>query len=238
MKIESMFLLLTATLALMPAAVERNPETAQLGPRSGPQRAAAARVKSAPEPVQIQMLDGLPAGWTALKNISNNTTDSEVAVGAVDAKSNAYCVWTEWHGGVGAQRDIAFTTNKSGSWAMPFSWSVAYPDIDDVGFPALGRTRADGRLVECGAHTSDRPGFVVLGHEHVGLGRLENGQGGHQPTLQQVEFQAELVIRGEAVGILLSEGGEAPVDRRHRDEGFVAVDEHRSLALLALVDLG
>lgn len=162
MKIESMFLLLTATLALMPAGVQRNPETAQSGPRSAPQRAAAARVKSGPAPVQIQMLDGLPAGWTALKNISNNTTDSEVAVGAVDAKSNAYCVWTEWHGGVGAQRDIAFTTNKSGSWSTPYAWSLAYPDIDDVGFPALSVT-TDGAASVVAYHDGDLSlGLMVI----------------------------------------------------------------------------
>jgi len=159
------FVLLTAALSLMPPAGAQNSEKTLADLSPWPQKkTAAARVRPAGGPGQakVQMLDGLPPGWAPLKNISNNATDSEVAVGAVDAASNAYCVWTEWHGGVGAQRDIAFTTNKSGSWTTPFAWSLAYPDIDDVGFPALAVT-TDGAASVVAYHDGDLSlGLMVI----------------------------------------------------------------------------
>jgi hypothetical protein len=158
-------------MALMLTAGAQSPKKVQSGPKSAvPKNAATSRVKPAGSSVQIQMVDGLPTGWSALKNISNNLTDSEVAVGAVDAASNAYCVWTEWFGSVGAQRNITFATNKSGTWSTPFGWALAYPDIDDVGFPALAVT-ADGNAAVVVYHDGD----LSLGHMVIVERELVNG---------------------------------------------------------------
>jgi len=155
MKKKWLFLVLSASVSIMLAAGAQNSKKTQAGPKAAPQKkTAAARVKAAGTPVQIQMLDGLPAGWAPLKNVSNNATDSEVAVGAVDAKGNAYCVWTEWFGGVGAPRNMTFATNKSGTWSTPFGWELDYPDIDDVGFPALAVT-TDGNTSVVAYHDGD-----------------------------------------------------------------------------------
>ncbi len=155
MKKKWLFLVLSASVSIMLAAGAQNSKKTQAGPKAAPQKkTAAARVKAAGTPVQIQMLDGLPAGWASLKNVSNNATDSEVAVGAVDAKGNAYCVWTEWFGGVGAPRNMTFATNKSGTWSTPFGWELDYPDIDDVGFPALAVT-TDGNTSVVAYHDGD-----------------------------------------------------------------------------------
>jgi hypothetical protein len=166
-----LFLALAASLSMMPAAEAQNPDKPR--PKSAVKaqiRTAPARVKAAGAPVSTLMIDGLPAGWTPLTNISNNTTDSEVAVGAVDANSNAYCVWTEWFGGVGAQRDITFATNKSGSWSIPYAWALSYPDIDDVGFPALAVT-TDGAAAVVAYHDGD----LSLGLMIVKERELANG---------------------------------------------------------------
>jgi hypothetical protein len=150
-----LFLVLAASASVMLAAGAQNSKKTQAGTKAAPQKKAAeARVKTAGAPVQIQMLDGLPTGWAPLKNISNTTTDSEVAVGALDTKGNVYCVWTEWFGGVGAPRNITFATNKSGTWSTPFGWPLDYPDIDDVGFPALAVT-TDGATSVVAYHDGD-----------------------------------------------------------------------------------
>ena len=100
------------------------------------------------------MLGGLPAGWAALKSISNSPDDNEAAVGAVDANGNAYCVWTEWHGDAGAERDMTFATNKSGSWSTPYGWPLDSTGIYAVGYPALAVT-TDGAISVIAYHDGD-----------------------------------------------------------------------------------
>ncbi len=155
MKKGCLLLILAAALSQLPAAEPQHARKVQANPKAGSQQAtAAAQDRTADGLVQAQMLSGLPTGWAALKNISNNTTDSEVAVGAVDANGNAYCTWTEWHGDVGAERDITFATNKSGSWSTPYGWSLDYPDVLDVGFPAIAVT-SDGATAVVAYHDGD-----------------------------------------------------------------------------------
>jgi hypothetical protein len=150
-----LFLVLAASASVMLAAGAQNTKT-QANSKAVPQKkTAAARVKADGGSVHTLMIDGLPPGWAPLKNITNRTTnDNEVAVGAVDAKSNAYCVWTEWFGVVGDQRNITFATNKSGSWSTPYGWELDYPGIDDVGFPALAVT-TDGNTAVVAYHDGD-----------------------------------------------------------------------------------
>ncbi len=156
MKRKWLFLILAASASVILAAGAQTPKKTQANPKATAQKkTAAARVKTSGPAVQIQMLSGLPTGWAPLKNITNRTAhDNEVAVGAVDAASNAYCVWTEWFGSVGDQRNITFATNKSGAWSTPFGWPLDYPDIDDVGFPALAVT-TDGATAVVAYHDGD-----------------------------------------------------------------------------------
>jgi hypothetical protein len=164
MKNPWIILALALPLAVTPAAEPRFPKIPRTHAAAGPGAARLLRREA------VSMLTGLPSGWSALANISKNTTDSEVAIGAVDAKSNAYCAWTEWYGAVGARRDIVFTTNKTGSWATPYSWSLEYPDIDDVGFPALAVT-PDGNAAVVAYHDGD----MSLGLMTVRVKELVNG---------------------------------------------------------------
>jgi len=157
-------LALALPLAVTPAAEQRYSKTPQSHIAATPH---AARLFGRDA---VSMLTGLPAGWSALTNISKTTTNSEVAVGAVDDKSNAYCVWTEWYGGVGARRDIAFSTNKSGSWATPFAWTLDYPDSDDVGFPTVAVT-TDGAATVVAYHDGD----LSIGLMTIRVRELVNG---------------------------------------------------------------
>ena len=142
-----LILILAAAVSQMPAASGRDADGPQTGPKIRSAAAAASQTAPSDGVVRAQMLSGLPSGWAALQNISNNAQDDEVAVGAVDNNSNAYCVWTKWYGDVGSQRDITFATNKSGSWSSPYSWSLDYTDVLDVGFPALAVTTDGGTAV-------------------------------------------------------------------------------------------
>jgi hypothetical protein len=156
MKKKWMFLLLAASASVMLAAGGQATKKTQANPKAAPQAGTAtARVKTAAPSVQAEMLSGLPPGWATLKNITNRTAhDNEVAVGAVDANSNAFCVWTEWFGSIGDQRNIDFATNKSGAWSTPYGWPLDYPDISDVGFPALAVT-TDGATAVVAYHDGD-----------------------------------------------------------------------------------
>jgi hypothetical protein len=87
------------------------------------------------------------AGWTAPVNVSNTGTRSQMPFGAVDGQGIAYVVWTEFPGDSDiGDRDIAFTTNRTGSWeAASRVTPIAYTAIDDVGFPDIAVT-AEGLL--------------------------------------------------------------------------------------------
>lgn len=172
-KIVFSVVLMSSIMVLLLVGQARNLKDPEAGSKAKAQKKAAAvssRVKTSDAPVQALVIDGLPSGWSSLENVSKTSTDSEVAVGTVDAESNAYCVWTEWYGGVGARRDIMFSTNKTGSWATPTGWSLVYPNIDDVGFPAIAVT-TDGTTVVVAYHDAD---YAVM-HMAIMEKELVNG---------------------------------------------------------------
>jgi hypothetical protein len=112
----------------------------------------------------------LPTGWKTPENISKNGLYSEGPYAALDAKGNAYVSWVDWYGGVGADRAMKFSTNKSGAWGTPRTNMLQYVAIDDVGFPQVAVTQNGNNALYAWMD-----GYFSLGRMVVAGEELANG---------------------------------------------------------------